>query len=37
MINIENLLLIDIETVPLFKNFSELSADMQRLWTKKPC
>jgi len=35
MINLENLLLIDIETVPLYKNFSELSADMQRLWTKK--
>ena len=35
MINIENLLLIDIETVPLFKNFNELSEDMQRLWTKK--
>jgi hypothetical protein len=35
MIKPENLLLIDIETVPLFKTYHELSDKMQQLWDKK--
>ena len=35
MIKAENLLLIDIETVPLYKNYDQLSARMQKLWDKK--
>lgn len=35
MIKAENLLLIDIETVPLFKNYTELGENMQKLWDKK--
>ena len=35
MIKAENLLLIDIETVPLYKNYKELNENMQKLWDKK--
>ncbi|MBK7587889.1 MAG: ribonuclease H-like domain-containing protein [Bacteroidetes bacterium] len=35
MIKPENLLLIDIETVPMCKNYEELSPEFQRLWDKK--
>lgn len=35
MIKPENLLLIDIETVPLYKNYAELNPNLQRLWDKK--
>lgn len=31
----ENLLLIDIETVPLYKDYTDLHENMQRLWDKK--
>lgn len=32
---IENILFLDIETVPCCSSFSELSEDMQKLWDKK--
>ncbi len=35
MLQPENLLLIDIETVPLQKNYSDLHENLQRLWDKK--
>lgn len=35
MIKAENLLLIDIETVPLHKTYSDLGENMQKLWDKK--
>jgi uncharacterized protein YprB with RNaseH-like and TPR domain len=35
MIKAENLLLIDIETVPLYSDYSQLSERMQKLWDKK--
>ncbi len=35
MIKPENLLLIDIETVPLSRNYAELNNNMQKLWDKK--
>ena len=35
MIKPENLLLIDIETVPLYKNYQQLNEKLQRLWDKK--
>ena len=35
MIKPENLLLIDIETVPVCKNYSDLSPNLRRLWDKK--
>ncbi len=35
MIKPENLLLIDIETVPQCKSYTELSPGLQRLWDKK--
>jgi hypothetical protein len=31
----ENLLLIDIETVPLYSTYSQLHERMQKLWDKK--
>jgi 3'-5' exonuclease len=34
-IDIENVLFLDIETVPAFSEFSQLSERMQKLWTKK--
>ncbi len=35
MIKAENLLLIDIETVPLYSNYHQLNEKMQKLWDKK--
>lgn len=35
IMNVEHLLLIDIETVPEYSSFSELSPAMQTLWRKK--
>ncbi|MCC7030418.1 MAG: ribonuclease H-like domain-containing protein [Chitinophagaceae bacterium] len=35
MIKPENLLLIDIETVPFCKNYTDLTDNLQRLWDKK--
>lgn len=35
MIKPENLLLIDIETVPLYNNYQQLNEKLQRLWDKK--
>lgn len=34
-VKVENLMFIDIETVPLAQNFDELSDSMQGLWSKK--
>lgn len=34
-IDIENVLFLDIETVPAFADYSQLSERMQKLWTKK--
>lgn len=34
-IDIENILFLDIETVPAFSEYSELSERMQKLWDKK--
>jgi 3'-5' exonuclease len=34
-IDIENVLFLDIETVPAFPDYSQLSERMQKLWTKK--
>ncbi len=34
-IKLENILFLDIETVPLFKNFSELDETAQQLWEQK--
>nr|MBD3620966.1 3'-5' exonuclease [Sunxiuqinia sp.] len=34
-INVEDLLFIDIETVPQYPEFSELKEDFQKLWEKK--
>ena len=35
MLDLENVLVIDIETVPATSNFSELDETWQKLWTKK--
>ena len=35
MIKAENLLLIDIETVPIYKSYAELGENMQKLWDRK--
>ena len=35
MIKAENLLLIDIETVPIYKSYTELGENMQKLWDRK--
>ena len=34
-LNLENLLFLDIETVPLFANFSELDDSTKQLWEQK--
>lgn len=34
-INLENILFLDIETVPEFRNFSEMEEEKQRLWEDK--
>ncbi len=35
MIKAENLLIIDIETVPIYKSYTELGENMQKLWDRK--
>jgi predicted PolB exonuclease-like 3'-5' exonuclease len=35
MIELQNILFIDIETVPIFPNYQELPEDWQKLWDKK--
>jgi hypothetical protein len=35
MIKAENLLLIDIETVPLYSSYQQLNEKLQKLWDKK--
>lgn len=35
MDSIQNVLFLDIETVPMVENFSQLSDEMQRYWTEK--
>jgi len=34
-IDVENVLFLDIETVPAFPDYSQLSERMQKLWNKK--
>ena len=34
-INIENVLFLDIETVPMFPLFEDMSEKLQKLWDKK--